>query len=234
LNGLKMVSYVGMNMQQFAIPGAIIVAGALIAGSIVFTSPLQQNTNEPTRLAAADPTPTEISIDLDGYVGLGDPNAPVTIVEYSDFACPFCKRFAEETKPQIIAEYIDSGDVYFVRKDFIAVGGQRAAEAAHCAGEQGAFWEYVDTLYGNQAADRGSWNDVAVHAEYANTLGLDAAALTTCIEEGRYTNRVNQSSQEAVANGGSGTPFFIVNDTVIGGAQPFAVFQRTIEAELAN
>ncbi len=92
----------------------------------------------------------ETSFELEDWPSLGDPNAPVLMVEYSDFACPFCKRFAEQTKPSIISEFIDAGLVYFVRKDFIAVGGQKAAEAAHCAGEQGAYWEYHDILVQRQ------------------------------------------------------------------------------------
>lgn len=91
-----------------------------------------------------------VSVDEAGWPTLGDDNAPVTIVEYSDFACPFCARFATQTKPQIVEQYIESGQVRFVRKDFIAVGGNKAAEAAHCAGDQGAYWEYHDLLIARQ------------------------------------------------------------------------------------
>lgn len=91
-----------------------------------------------------------VSVDESGWPTLGIDSAPVTIVEYSDYACPFCKRFATQTKPQIVEEYIESGQVRFVRKDFIAVGGNKAAEAAHCAGDQGAYWEYHDLLMARQ------------------------------------------------------------------------------------
>lgn len=84
----------------------------------------------------------DTTLDIVDWPTLGDSDAPILMIEYSDFACPFCKRFVEQTKPSIIREYIDTGLVQYVRKDFIAVGGQKAAEAAHCAGDQGAYWEY--------------------------------------------------------------------------------------------
>ncbi len=90
-------------------------------------------------------------ITIDGFPTMGDPNAPVLIVEYSDFACPFCGRFHNGSKREIVSEYVDTGKVLFVRKDFITVGGNSAAEAAHCAGDQGAYWEYADLLYTNQS-----------------------------------------------------------------------------------
>lgn len=101
-------------------------------------------------LAGGNDESIPVSVDTDGWPTLGDADAPVLVVEYSDYACPFCKRAAEQTKPQIVSEYVDAGIVQFVRKDFIAVGGNKAAEAAHCAGDQGAYWEYHDILVARQ------------------------------------------------------------------------------------
>jgi protein-disulfide isomerase len=91
-----------------------------------------------------------ITHELEGFPSLGDENAPVLLVEYSDYACPFCKRLAEDAIRQIKSKYVDSGQVRIVYKDFAVVGGERAAEAAHCAGEQGKYWEYHDILFANQ------------------------------------------------------------------------------------
>jgi len=216
---------------------AIILAGAMVTGAIIFTSgesataPTAATTNQP---GAEEPAPIDVSVDTDGFASLGDPEAPILLVEYSDYACPFCKRFNDETKPQIVQKYVDEGIVRFVRKDFIAVGGDRAAEAAHCAGDQGAYWEYNNILMENQTADRGNWADAAVHRGYAATLGLDADALIACFEDRTHQAKVTASTQEGAENGASGTPYFVVNDIPVSGAQPFSVFEQAIQFALEN
>lgn len=218
------------------IPVSILIAGAMIAGAVILT---QGQSVPVAEVPAAEQqqvaeAPAEITYELEGFASIGDPDAPVTMVEYSDFACPFCKRFSEQTKPQIIEEYVEAGLVRFVRKDFIAVGGNKAAEAAHCAADQGAYWEYHDHLFANQEADRGRWNQASVHRGYAETLGLDADALVACFESGVYADRIAASTREGSQNGGSGTPFFIINDIPVSGAQPFNVFQQAIEYAIEN
>lgn len=221
------------HIQQFAIPISIVIAGAMIAGAVILTtSPASAPTT--AQLQPAPTAPLAIAYDLTDFASLGDLDAPVTMVEYSDYACPFCKRFVEETKPQIVQEYIDKGLVRFVRKDFIAVGGQKAAEAAHCAGDQGAYWEYQTILMANQTSDRSRWNDPEVHRGYAAQLGINPDALISCFSAGTHTARVNESTQEGARNGGSGTPYFIINDVPVSGAQPYAVFKQIIDAELAK
>lgn len=227
------------NFNQLAIPLAIMVAGLFVSGAIVYTNSMAGT--QPTTATAPAPNaadrpsaPADISYDLAGFPTLGEADAPVTVVEYSDFACPFCKRFVDQTKPQIMAEYVNEGLVRFVRKDFIAVGGDQAAEAAHCAGDQDAYWEYHNLLMANQAGDRSNWSDPAVHRGYAEELGLDADELVACFEAGEHTDRVRTATREGAENGGSGTPYFIVNDTPISGAQPFSAFKRVIDAELAD
>ena len=177
----------------------------------------------------------EISMDqieLEGYPSLGDPEAPVVMVEYSDYACPFCGRFFEDTLSDIKENYIDTGQVRFVYKDLVVVGGDKAAEAAHCAGEQDSFWEYHDLLFQNLEEDREDWSNSEVHAGYADQLGLNSQDLVSCFEEGRYAQRVQNSTQEAVGLGITGTPGFVINGEVVRGAQPYEVFEEVIQRKL--
>lgn len=226
------------NQNNYLIPLSILAAGAMVAVSVFLLG-----TNNTATPEMADPgkqtgeereqiAPEDIEYDLEGFASIGEADAPVTIVEYSDFACPFCKRFYDQTKDMIISEYAEAGLVRYVRKDFIAVGGNKAAEAAHCAAEQDAYFDYADLLYGNQTADRGNWTDAEVHRAYANEIGLDADALVECFESGKYTEKVTLSTQEAKQNGGSGTPYFIINDTPVSGAQPLNVFKQVIDSQL--
>jgi protein-disulfide isomerase len=217
--------------NSYIIPAVIVIAGALIVGAILW----QQNVfTRPAELPPGVQKGPPPQVDFEGWPSMGNPNAPVTIVEYSDFACPFCARFNEELKPLIQEQYVDTGIVRFVYKDFVVVGGDRAAEAAHCAAEQGAFWQYQDLLSARHAEDRGRWADANVHRAYAAELGLNADALAECFEERRYQEKVLASTREAGRNGGRGTPFFLVNNIRISGLAPLATFQWAIEYALAG
>ncbi len=226
--------------SNILVPISIVIAGGLVSASVLLTNNRNVAT-QPAAVAVGDQAVQqeqevvrEPVFDLDGWPSLGDESAPVTIVEYSDYFCPFCKRFSDETKPLLSRDYIESGVVRFVRKDFITVGGNKAAEAAHCAGDQGAYWDYHDHLYVNQAEDRGRWGDAEVHRAYANELGLDADKLVDCFVSGTHSDRVAESSREAANNGGSGTPLFFVNGIAVSGAQPFSVFEEVIQFVLDN
>ncbi|TSC75534.1 MAG: DSBA oxidoreductase [Parcubacteria group bacterium Gr01-1014_30] len=224
--------------NPYLIPGAIVIAGVLIAGAVFLA---QRN---PSLGPSATPGTGELSgselpagnfqVDLEGWASKGDPSSPITIVEYADFACPFCGRFWQETLPQIERDYVDTGKVRIVYKDFIVVGGDRAAEAAHCAKEQGKYWEYHDLLFSRQAQDKTNWANSEVHRGYARELGLNESALIECFESRRYQEKVSKSTQEAVQNGGQGTPYFLINNTPVFGAQPYSSFQQVIESILAE
>lgn len=218
-------------MKNYYIPISIVIAGLIIAGAIFLSQGARPPAEDITEQEGITEQP-EIVIDLDNWPSLGDINAPVVMVEYSDFACPFCARFWQETLPSIKRDYIDTGKVRFVYKDLIVVGGDRAAEAAHCADEQGKFWEYHDLLLERQAQDRPRWSDSQVHRGYGQELGLDVEALVKCFDERRYQEKVIASTQEAQANGGTGTPYFLINNQSVSGAQPYSVFQENIDIAL--
>ncbi|MFC1648443.1 DsbA family protein [Nanoarchaeota archaeon] len=179
---------------------------------------------------APAPTPTvEVSADDDAVKGKD--NAPVEIIEFSDFQCPFCARWYTDTMPQIQKEYIDTGKVKLVFRDFplnqIHPLAQKASEAAECADDQGKFWEMHDILFENPNA-----LDVASLKQHAADLGMDTDDFDDCLDSGKYTDEVNKDLADGRAAGVSGTPSFFINGKKIVGAHPFATFQQAIDAEL--
>jgi protein-disulfide isomerase len=177
------------------------------------------------------PAPTgNVEVSLEGANTLGDEDAPVVFVEYSSFTCPFCGRYNSETYPQILSEYVESGDVLYVYKHFLRNEvDATAANAAECAGDQGAFFEYKAQLYENQ----GSLNNPAFFSQVATDLGLDVDEWQTCFDSEKYTEKALADRNEGVSNGIQGTPGFIIDGTPFTrGAQPFSVFQAEIERAL--
>ncbi len=172
---------------------------------------------------------------------LGRADAPVTIVEFSDYQCPFCQRFFAATFPALKTEYIDAGKVRYVFRDFpleMHPQARKAAEAAHCAGEQGKYWEMHDALFQNQGA-------LAPEqlAEHARTVGVDGATFDACLASGRHAPRVERGLADGAAAGVQGTPGFVVGKTTAGdvvegtpirGAQPLETFRRIIDRALAQ
>jgi protein-disulfide isomerase len=185
------------------------------------------------------PPPEIIDIDMEELVdddpAKGDENAPVVIVEFSDFQCPFCERWAQETLPQLTQTYIDTGKVKLVYRDFplssIHPEAQKAAEAAECARDQGKFWEYHDTLFEN----RMDWTGVgaAKFKQYSADLGLDTNAFDDCLDSDKYKDEVLNDLNAGGSVGVTGTPTFFINGKKLVGAQPFENFKTAIEEALA-
>jgi protein-disulfide isomerase len=172
----------------------------------------------------------------------GDPNAPVKIVEYSDFQCPYCKNWADQTEQALLDAYVKTGKVYFTYRsmgNFVSknIGGtgtesRDAAEAAYCAGDQGKFWEMHDALFGNwQGEDVGSFALKRL-AAIAGTIELDAKQFNDCLSSKKYRDQVNQDYQDGTAAGVNGTPSFVINGKLLTGGQPFETFKTEIEAAL--
>lgn len=170
----------------------------------------------------------------------GSLDAPITIVEYSDYQCPFCLRYFQDTLPQLQA-YIDAGQVRYIFKDFPILSlhpqAQKAHEAARCARELGgdeAYWLMHDLLFAHQEA----WSQVpvpehvAVLKQFAAALELPQPAFDTCLDSGIYAEAVNAQVTEGMQLGVQGTPTFFINGQRVVGAQPFAVFQQLIETLL--
>jgi protein-disulfide isomerase len=168
---------------------------------------------------------------------MGDPNAPVKIIEYADFQCPYCQRYWQQTEKQIIQTYVDTGKVYYEYRSvgaFIGPESAAAAEAAYCAGDQGKFWEYHDALYSHWTGENvGDFTPDKLR-QYANEVGLDATTFDTCLTQGTYKAQVIEDAANAKADGVRATPSFLINGQLFEGAQPFAAFQKVIDAALGN
>lgn len=167
---------------------------------------------------------------------IGLENASVTIIEYSDFQCSYCARFHSTTYQEIKDEFIDTGKVKFIFKDFpitqIHPFSEKAAEAANCAHEQDMFWEYHDILYMKQT----EWTRVGVPKmkEYAEQLGLNTTNFNACLDSGAMRTEILEDLREGREAGVGGTPSFFINDRYISGAMPFSEFKRIIEEELSK
>jgi len=159
----------------------------------------------------------------------GNPSAPVIIVEFSDFQCPFCRQ-VQPTLRELLAKY--AGRVSLAYRDFplqqIHPQAQLAAEASRCAVEQGKFWEYHDLLFNSTNLDRGTL------LEHARALKLNQKQFDSCLAAGKYTAGVEQDFQEGTRAGISGTPGFFINGIPLSGAQPLESFARLIDEELAR
>ena len=221
-----MVSYKGDN-----IPVYVTKDGGYFIQSIV---PLSDDYDAPSIPGTPNnDEPVDVSIDDDAIKG--DPNAPVTIIEFSDYECPFCGRHYEQTLPQIISEYVDAGKVKIVFRDFplgFHQKAQKAGEAAECAGKLGGdemYWEMHDKLFDNQQA-----LDVDDLKKYAKELGLNTKDFNACLDSDEFADEIKSDLADGQAAGVSGTPASFVNGRLVSGAVPFSEFKKIIDEELAK
>lgn len=182
------------------------------------------------------------SISINGAPVQGNANAPVTLVEFSDFQCPFCERFFSSTLPQIEQEYVDTGKVKLVYKQFpldsLHPNAKVSALASECANEQGKFWPYHNTLFGNQTqwAEQSPTQVISTFKKYATDLGMNVASFNTCMDSKKYSSIIDKELEEGSTYGVSGTPTFYVGNEKSGytqliGAQPFSAFQQIIDGQ---
>ena len=185
--------------------------------------PLQQEVSPQQKIV-------DVSADDDAVKGAK--NALVTIIEFSDYDCPFCGRHFRETLPQIIKEYVDTGKVKLVFRDFplsFHENAQKAAEAAECAGEQEKYWEMHDKLFENQDA-----LDVSSLKTYSQQIGLNTREFNKCLDSGEMADEIKKDISDGESAGVSGTPAFFINGRFLSGAQPFSAFKQIIDEELAK
>ena len=195
----------------------------------------------------APPAPQAAVEKLAGTVALGsvtpkgDAAAPLTLIEFSDYQCPYCKRHADQTVPQLIKDYVDSGKMRYAFRDFpleaIHPQAAKAAEAARCAGDQSKYWEMHDRLFANQHA----LNSEQL-LQHAQALTLDENAFKACMDQGKHAAAIRKDLEDGTRLGVRGTPTLVLgvsdgdkvkNAVVIRGAQPIAIFKAEIDRLLA-
>src|SRR3990170_4964473 len=175
-----------------------------------------------------EPEPIRVAVKGEGAFVKGPKDAPVTLVEFTDFHCPFCGR-AVATLKDVMREY--DGKIRWVFRDFPIASlhpmAAKAAEAARCAGEQGKFWEYHDLLFEGQ-----SQATIEDFKRSAEQLKLDPKSFEQCLDSGKHQAAVEADVQEGARLGVTGTPTFFINGRILVGAQPLETFRKVIEAEL--
>jgi protein-disulfide isomerase len=222
------------NKNQLAIPIAIVAGFALIAAAIFFSGPSERKaTNQnATNQIASDIRP----VDETDFIK-GNPNAPIMVIEYSDYECPFCKSF-HDTMNLIMDEFGASGDVAWVYRQFPVLGPSslRAAEAAYCVGDLGgsnAFFAFSDAVFEREANTR---TNMARLSDYAEIAGVNPSEFETCLESGKMAAKTQAAIEEGRLAGIQGTPHSIVvvgdQQAVINGAQPYSVVRGIIQTLL--
>lgn len=233
------------------LPISILVAAVVIGGSVVIASfykgaPTSTGTATGT-IAPTAPSPS-VSASQVMQLGtrdaiLGNANAPVTLIEYGDYQCPFCGEFFSQTQPQIVADYVNTGKVKMVFRDFAFLGAEStvAANAAQCAEDQNQFWTYHNALYAGKVADDakgGSEDDgffsVTELLKLGQQVGLNMTTFTSCVNNNSDANIVAQEKSAATAAGVDATPTVFINGTQVTGAQPYSAFKSVIDAALAG
>ena len=181
-------------------------------------------------VATSEPEYVRYDVPSDGYYATGPEDAPITIIEFSDYQCPFCRRWHQEVYQPLLAAY--PGKIKLVYRHLpltsIHPDAFPAAEAAMCAGEQNAYWQYHEKLFASELLG------TEVYKQYAQELGLDMTTFEACITDHKYQQAIQEDSDFAVNLGVRSTPTFFVNGLAIVGAQPLEVFKQVIDKELAG
>ncbi len=223
------------NKQSYALPIAILAAGLLISGAVIFRPSQSANNSTPVlkENASAGTAVPKVAITADDDPVLGNPDAPVTLIDFGDFRCRFCKMFQEKIKPTIMEKYVKTGKVKYVYRDLITMGENSilAAGGANCAGKQGKYWEFADALHSGKPGlmyTEKSLSGIAV------SLGLDAEKLKQCLDSKEYVKEVQKDTQDAIAAGAAGTPTVFVNGRIIKGLVSLSEYEKVIDEELAK
>jgi len=198
-------------------------------------TPIPAPTSIPDDPPVSEPAPS------DDPRAQGAPDAPITVVEFSDFQCPFCASFAREVRPLIEERYVRTGKVRLVYRDFplmsIHPGALLAAHVANCAGEQGAFWQMHTRIFEGMTKrewSSGDANDFRTFLRYAEELELDAGAVQQCVESNRYGAQIQEDILAGQQAGIRSTPSFLINGQLLVGAQPFEVWEQIFERILST
>ena len=217
---------------------ACIFCGVLLV-NMIDTNSTQVLDEITIREISATKKPTIASFYDNASPILGDPNAPLTIIEFGDYQCTFCKKFFDETEKSILINYVETGKVKMLFKDFIVVNEDsiNAASAAHCANDQKMFWQYHSTLYNNWDGEGTGWASFEQLHKFASDLGLNMNKFSECMSQSKWKELVHASHADGRTLGVDATPtFFIIDENnqalKITGAQHYDVFQEVFDSLL--
>jgi len=216
--------------------GAFFLSSSSTGASVMKTGQASQNgaNSQAENMVAMLMAPT-----TENAPALGSSDARVTIVEFGDYQCTWCHRWHESTKDTLLDNYVKTGKVRFLFKDFpindlADRASSMAAEASYCAADQGKYWEYHDELYSNWKGENTGWVTKASLQQFALNIGIDEPTFSECLDSGKHRGLVRENYNLAVAAGLNATPSFIVlsegeNPKLISGAHPYTTFQRVID-----
>ena len=209
---------------------AVLLCAAVFVGLLIFIGPQFVQQFLPDQVQVAGELPRVVTQSNT----MGNPDAPVHIIEYGDFQCPYCLKFWSETEPQLIEEYVNTDQVYFEYRAYPIIGPESswAAEGAYCAGDQGRFWEFHDTLFANWSGENVGDYTKENLVKYAKALDLNMAEFESCLSEEKHKGTVEQDAAAAEANGIHATPTFFINGFKVEGAQPYSILKDLIEQAL--
>ena len=223
--------------------GAVTSAIVLIIAFIGF-----DGFSNPTELKI-QPTPTAqqvgpAKITMNTFLANGSPilgqrDAPITLIEFGDYQCHFCNVFFHSTEGDILKNYVETGKVKMIFKDYNIIGPDsvNASHGAHCANDQGLFWEYHDILYSNWTGENNGWASSENLGKFAQEIGLDMDIWSECMLNGKHSQTILGSNEDAKSLELTGTPAFFVigpdgKTTRLFGAQPYETFEKVFENEL--
>ncbi len=220
-----------------------LLKGGSTSGTRTVQQPTTQQGIQPGTQQGQDPNaqlPPQTQLTDDQWQNLlafpvaakGDDSAPVTIVEFTDYQCPYCSQYFTSTYPQINEQYINTGKVRYMVRDFpLPFHGNAAiaAQAARCAGDGGKYWEMHEVLFEKQE-DWSSGNPTETFTSYAGDIGINTGSFSDCLSSEKYKQAVDDDLELAQQLGVGGTPGFFINGKLLVGAQPFSAFETEIES----
>lgn len=215
---------------------AILATGVMISSSLLYSN----GAGSKSGLAKIEQDPqgnVRVDVSADDDPSLGNKNAKVTVIEFSDYQCPFCRTFWKESFSQLKKEYIDTGKVKFVYRDYplsFHPMAEPSAQAGECADEQGKYWEFHDKIFGEE--DKKGQGTVTYTVQdlklWASQIGLNQVKFNQCLDSGKYKAEVQKDFDDGNSAGVSGTPSIFINGRLVVGAQPYASFKAIIDEEL--
>lgn len=228
--------------RNYFLPVSILAAALIIAGAIVYA--VGKKNSPPVETLKDNQLPAINHGNAGGLpqlsardVILGNPKAPVTLIEYGDYQCPFCGRFFEQVEGKLRDEYIKTGKVRMIFRNFSFLGPESdaAAKAAECAKDQGKFWSYHDAIYAAEVKDGRENNGnltPSLFAKLAENVGMNVQSFNACFNSGKYAGVALQDKDAASAVGVDSTPIVFINSQMIRGALPYEQFKSAIESQL--